>query len=488
MNTLKILFVSSEVRPFAMTGGLGDVAGALPKYLKKMGHDVRVVMPAYGMIDKTGFERMIEPLGVPTGEGEKWCGILKSTLPQSDVPIYFIENNSLFDRAGIYGDPKEFGDNLLRYTVLSRGSLQLCHYLNWFPDVIHANDWQTATIPAYINSIESNTQLKSTATVLTIHNLGYQGEFSSESYAQTGLPWEFFNHLGFENYKAVNLLKGGIYHSTIINTVSTTYAHEIQTPQMGFGMDGILRQRGAHLYGVLNGIDEQDWDPMIDPHLPAHFNVDSLSGKKTCKKELQKELGLEQRDDVPLIAMITRLANQKGIDIVAQAIYKILEMDVQFVLVGTGQDWAEHFFSILNNSYKGKFKAVIDFNTPLAHRVEAGADLFLMPSRYEPCGLNQIYSLRYGTLPIVRSTGGLADTVINYDEKNGTGTGFKLWDLSGDSVLATTTWAVETYYNRPKHFKNMQKEAMNQLFTWSKAARNYDELYNKAVYLRRALR
>jgi starch synthase len=486
MKPLKILFVSSEVRPFAMSGGLGDVSGALPKYIKKRGHDIRVVMPSYGSIDRSSHGFTGSPLGVPVGGNEVWCGVSHSYLPQSDVPVFFIENNNLFDRGGLYGDENgEYGDNSLRFSLLSRGALQLCHYLGWYPDVIHCNDWQTALIPGFLNSIEGDSQLGKAATLLTIHNLGYQGRFPSEKFNDTGLPWNQYTHMGYEYKNGLNILKGGIYHSTLINSVSRSYAHEIQTPQMGEGLDGVLREKGAFLYGVVNGIDQEEWNPSTDPHLPAHFSANSLEGKKKNKKELQMELGLEVRDDLPLVAMVTRLAHQKGIDLVAEAIHRMMDLGIQFVLVGTGEKWAEKYFGDLNHQYPGRMKNILAFDTHLAHKVEAAADLFLMPSRYEPCGLNQIYSLRYGTLPVVRATGGLNDTVSNYDQETGGGTGFKFWDFNSDSLVGVVSWAVDTYKNRPNHFITMQKRAMGIDFSWTNSAQEYEELYYRAVYLRK---
>ncbi|MBN2722592.1 MAG: glycogen synthase GlgA [Deltaproteobacteria bacterium] len=486
MKQLKILFVSSEVRPYAMSGGLGDVSGTLPRYLKKRGHDVRVVMPGYSSAGVHSFRQTSSPLGVNLGNGVKWCGIRLNKIPGSDVPVFFIEHDNFFSRDGLYGDPNgEFGDNLERFALLSKGSLELCHYLGWYPDVIHANDWQTALIPGYLNSTERSNQLGSAASVLTIHNLGYQGRFSADEFGKTGLPWELYTHMSYEFHGGLNLLKGGIYHSTMVNTVSSMYAHEIQTPEMGEGLDGVLRERGAQLYGILNGIDTSEWNPETDRYLEHNYNKETLSSKASAKRSLQMELGLELRDETPVIAMVTRLAWQKGIDVVAGAIRRIMEMDVQFVLVGTGEKWAEDFFGQLNHDFPGRFRAVIDFNTGLSHRVEAGADLFLMPSRYEPCGLNQMYSLRYGTLPIVRATGGLADTVRNYDQQSGNGTGFKFYDLNEGSLFDVVGWAVDTYFNRQEHFKNMVIRAMSGDYGWENSAAQYEELYRRAIMARR---
>lgn len=481
----RILFVSSEVRPFAMTGGLGDVLGVLPRVIAAFGHDVRVVMPLYRSVPRDQLEDLHISLGVPTGVGEHWCGVRRAVLPRSEVPVYFIEHDALFDRDGLYGTSDgAYGDNLLRFTVLSRGALQLCKALSWYPDIIHANDWQTGMLPGYLNTVERHSPLGRAACVFTIHNLGYQGRFPADSFGVTGLPWELFTFLDYEYWDSVNLLKGAMKQATVITTVSPSYAREIQTPFLGEGLDGVLRERSNVLYGILNGIDEQEWNPTSDPHIDASFSAEDLTGKALCKQALQQELGLPILSDTPLVGMITRFAWQKGIDVLAEAMPRILQLPLQFVLVGSGESWAEHYFSTLQHAYPWNYRCIVQFNNRLAHRVEAGADLYFMPSRYEPCGLNQMYSLRYGTLPIVRATGGLEDTVEQYNPNTGDGTGFKFWDLTANAIVGTVSWAVETFRYRPEHIRLMRAQAMRRDFCWSNVAMRYLEVYEQATALR----
>jgi starch synthase len=493
MPRLKILFVVSECVPLAKTGGLADVAGALPLALAACGHDVRVVLPAYrvakGYLARQASSggrfvprRLEAPLGVPLGDGEAWAGIWEARLDPgpkafgSPAPIvYLLEHDALFDRDGIYGDAGgEFGDSLKRYSFLSRGALQLCHALGFFPDVIHTHDWQSALVPIYLNTIERGTPLGRAASVLTIHNLGYQGWFDKGQLWLTGLGWEVFHMRGVEAHDRVNLLKGGIYNATVVSTVSPRYAQEIQTREGGEGLDGVLRERGGDVIGILNAIDDVVWNPDADPHIAARFSADDLSGKRACKAALQRELRLAERPDVPLLGLISRLVTQKGIDLLAGALEQILSLDVQLVVLGSGERWAEDLFSRLSHA-SDRFRAHIGMNEGLAHRIEAGADLFLMPSRYEPCGLNQLYSQRYGTLPIVRSVGGLDDTV----ETNVTG--FKFDEMSSSALANTVAWAVHLYRTDPAYFLAMQLRAMKKNFGWSHASRQYEALYRLAL-------
>ncbi|MCG3199910.1 MAG: Glycogen synthase [bacterium] len=488
-NRLKILMVASEVTPFAKTGGLADVVGALPKRLHEFGHDVRIVMPLYSSIHRDTFKKHAAPLGVPIGWGEMWGAVWEGTLPKSDVPIYFLENESLYGRPGVYGEKgRSYDDNLARFTFLSRGALQLAKYLHWHPDVFHVHDWMTAVIPLYLNTWERETELGASASVLTLHNLAHQGSFPKEQLPTLQLDWNHFTYLELERYDHINLLKGGIYHSTLIATVSPTYAEEIQTPEFGEGLHEVIRSRADSLRGILNGIDETVWNPETDPNIPAHFSAKKLTGKKTCKKELQKEAGLPVREDVPLIGMVSRLDAQKGFDVVAEAMPRILDgLDCQLVMLGTGEYWAETFFGNLSHHRPDRVQAWINFDTKLAHRIEAGCDFFLMPSHFEPCGLNQMYSQRYGTLPIVHAVGGLEDTVENYDEEKGAGTGFKVHDLNANSLFDTIGWACWAFHNRPKHILAMRRQAMRKHFTWEAPAREYEEAYWEAVRRRRGL-
>ncbi len=490
MKKLNILFTASEAAPFAKTGGLADVAGALPKALKKLGHDVRVVIPRYYVVDKEKYN--LKPLqgalGVPMGVmGEIWCGVYEGKIPNSDVPIYFIEHEGFFGRSGLYADENNisYSDNDNRFIFLSKAALQLAKKLRFKPDIVHANDWHTAPTTLFLNThYVWDSDFEDTASVLTIHNLQHQGKFYKGVMDVLGVGWEHFTPQELEEYDGVNLLKGGIYNCDVFNTVSRKYAKEIQTPEFGWGLDGVIRDHKDKLYGILNGVDYSEWSPDIDPHIPKNYDLDNLGGKRVCKRELQKEFGLPQRDDVPLIGFVGRLAEQKGIGLIAEIIWSLLERDVQFVLLGSGEKWAEDLFRHVSYWKKDKFACKIGYDNPLSHRIEAGSDLFLMPSLFEPCGLNQIYSLRYGTLPIVRAVGGLDDTIENYDPYTKSGTGFKFYEASGRALLSTIDWAIDTYYNDKEGMKNLIKNAMSKRFDWESSAKAYEDIY----YLAKAKR
>lgn len=470
------------------------MSGTLPLYLKELGHDIRIVTPRYYKIDinKYNLEKIDHALGIPFGFGEKWAGIFKGTMGRGKqaLPIYFLDYEEFFGREGIYNDEsgKGYEDNLQRYTLLSRGALQLVKYIDFFPDLIHVNDWQTALIPVYLNTLEAHSPLSRAATVLTIHNLSHQGVFYKDEIVYTQLGWENFHHMGLEHQGMLNVLKGGLYHATKINAVSPTYSREIQTSEGGHGLDGVLRDRSTDLKGILNGIDYRIWNPHRDKYLACRFDEKKIDEKKICKRDLQRQFGLKEDDSVPVIGLVSRLAWQKGIDIIAEAMHKILSLDLQFVLLGNGEVWANFYFGDLPNIHPGKAGVHIGYSDELAHKIEAGADLFLMPSRFEPCGLNQMYSQRYGTLPIVRSTGGLADTVVNFSEaekaENEQGTGFMFLDLNADALFDTVAWAAYTYHHKKDHFKKMVENAMNKDFSWEKAALEYSELYAESISAR----
>jgi starch synthase len=483
-----VLFVASECAHFVKAGGLGDVVAALPAALRALGHDARIVMPRYDVIAGTGLTRHAAPLGVPLGPEDAWSGVLETRLPGTDVPVYLLEHEALFGRGYLYDPPGGVAhDNLIRFAFLCRGALQLCKHLAFVPDVFHVHDWPTALLPVYLNTIEAKGPLGRAATVLTIHNLAHQAKFPATFLPATHIPWSEFRADGLEDFGAVNPLKGGLYHATKLTTVSPRYAYEIRTAEGGAGLDAVTRFRGGDLIGVLNGIDEKVWDPQLDPAIAASFRVGDPSGKAACKSALQREMGLDQRADVPLIGIVSRLSEQKGTDIVLAALTRLLALDTQVVILGSGDPAAEGYLAMRSKHGGGRFHAWIGFSEALAHRIEAGADLFLMPSRFEPCGLNQMYSQRYGTLPIVRATGGLDDTVENYDAAAGTGTGFKFWDLNPDALVATVEWATRTYRERPDHFRAMQRQAMTKRFGWDLAAKRYADVYDWAVRQRTGL-
>lgn len=480
---LNILITASEVYPFAKTGGLADVVGALPKELKKMGHDVRVVMPKYNSIDeqKYGLKPLQGAMGTPLGiVGEIWCGIYEGKMPNCEVPIYFIDHEQFFGRKGIYTEENGEGymDNDNRFVFFSKACLQLCKKINFNPDVIHANDWHTSAIPVFLNtSYKHDEMFWNTASLLTIHNMQHQGAFYPGLMDVLDIGWEHFNYLDLENDDQVNLLKGGIYHSTLINTVSEGYAKEIQSSVGGWGLEGVVKDRSSDLYGILNGIDYDEWNPEKDKHIIANYSENDLTGKVKCKADLQKKFGLPVNPDIPLFGIVSRLANQKGIDVLAEALYGLFDFDIQIVMLGTGEVWSHFYFGEAASRFPQKFGCHIGYSDELAHQIEAGSDFFLMPSRFEPCGLNQIYSLRYGTLPIVRATGGLEDTVESYNDYTGEGTGFKFGDLTASSLHATIGWALYTYYNKKAHMLKMIKTAMEKRFTWETSAKKYEDLY-----------
>jgi starch synthase len=482
---MRVLFVSSEVTPFRKTGGLGDVSGALPKALEGRGVDVRVVMPLYRGIRLDDLETLDGLVEVPMYYGTARAGVRMGALPGSGVPVYFLEHAGYFDRPDLYGAADGgYPDNLERFTFFCRASLELARALAFDPDAIHANDWQSALVPVYLNTLYRGTSLERAATLFTIHNLAFQGSFDGGAFFVTGLPRERYNARELEHYGALNLMKGGLAHATLVSTVSPNYAEEIKRPEHGAGLDGVIRSRRDDLYGILNGIDADQWNPATDRNLPARYGRDDLAGKLACKRELQREMGLPQRAEVPLFGAISRLTHQKGFDLLAQAMERLLEWDLQIVLLGSGDSGAERFFSILSKDRGDKFRARIGFDDGLAHRIEAGCDFFLMPSRFEPCGLNQMYSLRYGTLPIVHATGGLADTVSNLDESTAEGTGFVIYRLDARSLADTVGFAVATYFERPQVVEAMRRRGMEKDFSWTGPAARYEAAYREA-YRRR---
>ncbi len=486
MDKLNILLAASEVVPFAKSGGLADVAGALPKALKELGHDIRVVMPRYYVIDKEKYNlKLLEgSLGVHMGVlGEMWAAVYEGRLPQSDVPVYFIEYDAYFGRKGLYDeDRKGFSDNDDRFIFFSKAVMQLAKKLHFKPDVIHANDWHTAPIPLLLNTTYAfDSNFENTGSLLSIHNLEHQGKFDKRAMDILGVGWEHFKVGELEEHDGVNLLKGGIVHADAINAVSEKYAQEIRTPEFGFGLENLINDNAYKLFGILNGVDYDEWSPSVDKLIPHNFDANSLKGKAKCKKALQKEFNLPKNANIPLIGLVGRLAEQKGITLIATIFDMLMEMDIQIVLLGAGEKWAETFFSDKAAKYPDKFACYIGYDNAIAHQVEAASDMFLMPSLFEPCGLNQIYSLRYGTLPIVRATGGLDDTIENYDAYHKSGTGFKFYDATPTALLNTVQWAVDTYYNDKEGITALRLNAMSKRYEWSKAAEGYEGLYHHII-------
>jgi starch synthase len=483
MEQLKVLFVSPEVVPFAKTGGLADVAGSLPKALKKLGCDVRVVMPLYHLVRQGKFplKKVLENLPIPLGNRLIPADIYQGEV-EEDLPIYLIERDEFYDRINLYGTPKgDYFDNDQRFVYFSQGTLALAQTLGFQPDIVHGQDWQTGLIPAYLHFRRQGEPFwKKTASIFTIHNMAYQGTFPREIVDLAGLPWECFSPAGLEFWGKANLLKSGIVYSQIINTVSRKYGQEIQTEEYGCGLEGILSYRKDDLFGIVNGVDYEVWNPETDPHLAAHYNRQDLSGKKACKKDLLSQFNLpEDRVDFPVLGVISRLADQKGFDLLAAIMDQLLQEELTLVVLGTGEEKYHRLFSELAEGHPRKLGVRLGFDNALAHKIEAGSDMFLMPSRYEPCGLNQIYSLKYGTIPVVRATGGLDDTIIPFDGYTGEGTGFKFTQYQPGELWTAISEALTVFQNR-EHWEQLMRNAMAADFSWEASAREYIRLYHLA--------
>ncbi len=482
---LRIAMIASEGVPYVKTGGLADVVGALPKALQRMGHDVIIILPKYAKIDSTKYQLrpFLSPLGVWMGNLEEWCAV--DTASHDGVPVYFIESQKYFGRDGLYHDDQynDYLDNQRRFGFFTRAALQLCRDMGFTPDIVHAHDWQTALAAAYLKIWHWNDPvLGPAASLLTLHNIAYQGVYSAADYDYLGLQWGNFTSDKMEDHGRINFLKGGIQYADMVNTVSPTYANETRTPQGGYGLAPYLNDKGDRYVGILNGVDYEQWDSAIDPLIPAQYSKQDLSGKAVCKSALQQRLLLEVNPQIPVIGVVSRLVEQKGLDLLAQCIESVVNnMQVQFAILGSGEKRLEDYFGGLPARYPGRIGSFIGYNDGLAHLIEAGSDFFVMPSRYEPCGLNQIYSLKYGTLPIVRATGGLDDTVQQYDELSGAGNGFKFWEISSSALYYAIGWAVSTYYDRRPHLQRMIQSAMSQRFSWEDSAEQYIEIYQKAI-------
>ena len=478
MRPVKILFVSSEVAPFAKTGGLADVAGALPKALQRLGHDVRIVMPAYrGVQQRFPFAVTGISVQVPVGGFVEQTDVLRGE--SGGVPVYLLDHHDYFNREGLYGAAAgDFPDNAERFGFFCHAALELCKWLDFVPDVIHGNDWQCGLLPVFLRTTyRTDPFFAKTGTLFTIHNLAYQGHFPPRILPLFGLPLELNRIDGLEFYGAISLLKGGIAFSDVVTTVSDSYCREIQTPEYGHGFDGILRAQHNRLFGVLNGLDPDDWDPR---HLPAHpFSPEDLTGKAACKRALQQELGLEVAAEIPLLVMVSRLDRQKGFELIDAAWDELMAMPVQFALLGSGNRELEERFATRARKHRGRFALATGFNDDLARRFYAGGDLFLMPSLYEPCGLSQLIALRYGTLPIVRSTGGLADTITDPLQDRAHANGFSFVPYTATAFLDGLVRALRGFSDKDE-WQRMMRFAMEQEFTWQVAAHRYLELYRLA--------
>lgn len=488
MKKLKILMIASEAVPFAKAGGLGDAVASLSLGLRRLGHDVRLVLPRYRFIDVQSLELLPKPLGVPVGNREYWTGVYRGDLMEArhgtTIPAYFIDYRDFFERPQIYGTAErgEYEDNPLRFGLLCRAAFQLCRKLHWIPDVLHAHDWPAALVPVYRRILEANTEFSFTATVLSIHNIGYQGLAGGSMLSQVGIPAPRVAETGLTYGDDMNLLKGGITCADALVTVSPRHAQEIKTPEHGFGLDGLLRARERDLSGIINGVDDDTWNPAVDPLLPQHFDAEDLANKAVLKRLLQLEMGLAPTPDVPLIGMVSRLAEQKGFQELCNHDSGILErmlevLPIQLVLLGSGEPQLESCLRRMAETH-ANLAVSIGYQERLAHLIQAGSDFFLMPSRYEPCGLNQMYALRYGTIPIVTNTGGLADTVEPFDGRSGTG--FLIPHPSPWLIFDAVSRATRIWREMPEAVTAMRLRGMQKRFPVENAATQYEAVYRTA--------
>ncbi|MEZ6040734.1 MAG: glycogen synthase GlgA [Planctomycetaceae bacterium] len=488
---LRIVLAASEAVPFAKTGGLADVTGALAAALDRLGHDVVLILPDYFAVRQANSPRLphVSSTGLKfsiTMNGRVVEGSVNWTmLPGTSVRVLLIRQPEYFDRRQLYQEHGHgYVDNCERFCFFSRAVMEVCQQMVLRPDVIHCNDWQTGIIPALLHSqYSSQPGFENTASVMTIHNMAYQGRFWHFDMPLTGMDWAYFNYHQMESWGDLNLLKTGIAFSDQVTTVSPTYAKEICTPDGGYGLEGTLRHRQSDLSGILNGIDDDVWNPETDKLLPANYTFDTIAqGKATCKTALQKRLGLAERSDVPLLGMVSRMADQKGFDLVAGAAERLLSRDIQMAFLGTGDPHHESMFRQLAAAHPGKVAVEIGFDESLAHQIEAGSDMFMMPSRFEPCGLNQMYSLRYGTVPIVRNVGGLADSVTNLDiagKSISKATGFAFNDYSRDAFAQSVEQAIDTW-GKPDIWKKLVRNGMAKDWSWQRSADEYVGIYRKA--------
>jgi starch synthase len=485
---LKVLLAASEVAPFAKTGGLADVSGALARAVARLGHDVRVIMPRYLAVERGGFtlEPVVARLAVPIADRVEESGLAVGRL-DGGVPAYFLVNDRYYRREELYRTPQgDYEDNAERFIYFSRSILEVLKALDFAPDVIHCNDWQTGLVPAYLKILHGTDPFFSrTATLFTIHNLAYQGLFWHFDMHLIGLSWDIFTPEGIEFYGKINLMKAGLVYSDLITTVSQRYAQEIQTPEFGCGLEGVLRARGEDLFGVLNGIDVAAWNPATDPHLAAPYHAGDLSGKRKCKQDLLATYRLPAEPDLPLLGCVTRLTEQKGVDLLLQSLDRLMALDCRLVILGAGDPASEATLRAAAARRPERLGVRIGFDEALAHKIEGGADMFLMPSRFEPCGLSQMYSLRYGTVPIVRATGGLADTVRNYNPETGNGTGLSFKGYSADELLQAIGRALAVYRD-PAAWRRLMLNGMALDFSWEASAAEYVRLYRRAVERRTA--
>jgi starch synthase len=479
---MHVVMAASEAVPFAKTGGLADVVGALPGALRRLGVDVSIILPAYRSIsqDRFSLRRTDWHLQVPVSDRTVTAGVLESRT-ENGVPVYLIEADQYFARTALYGTPEgDYPDNAERFAFFGRAIPALLAHLGAV-NVLHCHDWQTALAPLFLRLDPARYPgLENVRTVLTIHNLGYQGLFWQLDWHLLNLDRRYFNPDCLEFYGKINYLKGGIVSADAITTVSPTYAREIQTAEFGCGLEGVLVARRNALTGILNGVDYAEWNPEHDPHIVQHYSAEDLAGKASCKADVQAAVGLPMRAEEPLIGIVSRLAAQKGFDLLSQVAPALLQWPLQMVVLGSGDTVYQELLTALAQRHKERLAVRVAFDNGLAHKIEAGSDMFLMPSHYEPCGLNQIYSLRYGTIPVVRCTGGLADTISDFDPATGNGTGFQFAPYTREALMACVERALDAYHN-PKVWRQLIRNAMQADFSWDRSAQTYTDLYHRRI-------
>jgi starch synthase len=479
---VKVLLASSEIVPFAKTGGLADVVGALPKALRRIGVEADCVLPLYRAVDREQFPFSGPglPIRVPLGHREE-AGTVEETDAGGGVRGFLIRNDRYFDREHLYGTKDgDYVDNCERFTFFCRGVMEWILRSGRRYDIIHCNDWQTALIPAYVKTLYAGeAAFRETGTVFTVHNLGYQGLFWNHELPMTGLGWELFTPQGLEFYGKLNLMKAGLVFADILTTVSSTYSREIQTPEYGYGLEGVLYERREDLYGIVNGIDAEEWHPATDRYIAENFSAVDRSGKAACRRDLLADFGLPD-EDVPVLGFIGRLTAQKGSDLLEQIGEWLAGQRLRVVILGSGERRYEEAVESLGRKYPDRIGVRLAYDNALAHKIEAGADMYLMPSRYEPCGLNQIYSLMYGTVPIVRETGGLADTVSDADADPSGGTGFTFRRYDAEDLKDAIARALTAHADRGR-WEAIVRRGMSRDFSWEASAREYVSLYGKAL-------
>ncbi len=485
---MNILYAASEAVPFAKTGGLADVSNSLPKALSRQGNTVRVVLPAYRQVFQSGQQitDLKTEIAVPVGGRIVKGNLLESRIPNSDVQVILIQNDHYYYREGIYNqNGEDYGDNCERFIFFSRGVMELIETMQWDIDILHTNDWQTGLIPAYLEILYRDKPLYSKiATLHTIHNLAYQGVFWHWDMPLTGIDWEYFTFDKMEFYGKLNLLKTGVMFAMGISTVSPRYAQEIQTPHYGCSMESVLQFRSNALRGILNGVCTEAWNPANDPHIAAKYTTENVFEKKPiCKASLQNEMGLDENPKTPLMGIVGRLAEQKGIDLILDTAPDwIRNHNLQYCFLGTGDSGIEQRLMKLQEEFPRNVAARLTFSNEIAHKIEAGSDMFLMPSRYEPCGLNQMYSQLYGTVPIVHETGGLADTIVDADEAAiaaGTASGFSFASESAHELNLTLWRALQCFYDRPEIWRQIMLTGMRLDWSWKRSAREYMDFYEE---------